>query len=53
MPQLSPLNWIFLSMLFWLSFMSVSILIWWSSKTHFTTNMSNKSMMPKNKWIWR
>nr|ANH79455.1 ATP synthase F0 subunit 8 [Conus textile] len=53
MPQLSPLNWILLFILFWATVLSVSILIWWSSKTMFFTKGSDYSSLKKeNKWSW-
>nr|APH08685.1 ATP synthase F0 subunit 8 [Lilliconus sagei] len=53
MPQLSPLNWILLFILFWMVILSMSILIWWLNKTIFCKETlflieSNK----KNKWNW-
>nr|YP_009383941.1 ATP synthase F0 subunit 8 [Conus quercinus]ARS74440.1 ATP synthase F0 subunit 8 [Conus quercinus]QDP70823.1 ATP synthase F0 subunit 8 [Conus quercinus] len=53
MPQLSPLNWILLFILFWATVLSISILIWWSSKTMFLSK-DLINIMPKkeNKWNW-
>nr|QGZ08679.1 ATP synthase F0 subunit 8 [Euspira gilva] len=52
MPQLSPLNWIFLFLLFWAAVLSVSILIWWSTKTYFLGKTSNVFDVKENKWNW-
>uniref|UniRef100_A0AB39CC48 ATP synthase complex subunit 8 n=1 Tax=Optediceros sp. TaxID=3114356 RepID=A0AB39CC48_9CAEN len=52
MPQLSPLNWIFLFVLFWVAVFSVSIMIWWSKKIYFATESSKKSLVEENKWNW-
>uniref|UniRef100_UPI00315C93C4 ATP synthase F0 subunit 8 n=1 Tax=Voluta musica TaxID=3169513 RepID=UPI00315C93C4 len=52
MPQLSPLNWIFLFILFWVSVLSLSVLIWWSKKTFFKANPVFVSAVKENKWNW-
>nr|YP_010393212.1 ATP synthase F0 subunit 8 [Conus miles]UPX89374.1 ATP synthase F0 subunit 8 [Conus miles] len=53
MPQLSPLNWILLFLLFWATVLSVSILVWWSSKTIFLSKGSSYINLKKeNKWNW-
>nr|AVN97707.1 ATP synthase F0 subunit 8 [Potamopyrgus antipodarum] len=52
MPQLSPLNWVFLFILFWSSVILVSILIWWSKKTIFSPDVASKSTLEENKWNW-
>nr|YP_010943486.1 ATP synthase F0 subunit 8 [Tonna galea]WLS55619.1 ATP synthase F0 subunit 8 [Tonna galea]WNO19558.1 ATP synthase F0 subunit 8 [Tonna galea] len=52
MPQLSPLNWIFLFILFWVAVLSLSILIWWSSKVYFQSSTMNLSSVKENKWNW-
>nr|APH08700.1 ATP synthase F0 subunit 8 [Pygmaeconus traillii] len=51
MPQLSPLNWILLFILFWLAILLMSILIWWSKKIMLSTKIL---LAPKawNKWNW-
>nr|YP_009427757.1 ATP synthase F0 subunit 8 [Baicalia turriformis]ASU96508.1 ATP synthase F0 subunit 8 [Baicalia turriformis] len=52
MPQLSPLNWIFLFILFWAAVIITSIMIWWSKKILFTHEKSKKAMLKQNKWNW-
>nr|YP_010239398.1 ATP synthase F0 subunit 8 [Tutufa rubeta]QTF74730.1 ATP synthase F0 subunit 8 [Tutufa rubeta] len=52
MPQLSPLNWIFLFLLFWTAVLSLSILIWWSKKVFFQSSTSTSSDLKENKWNW-
>nr|ULD67122.1 ATP synthase F0 subunit 8 [Trochus sp. n. CL-2022] len=52
MPQLSPLNWIFLFILFWVAVLSVSVLIWWSKKIYFSTKSSESKVVKENKWNW-
>nr|YP_010936459.1 ATP synthase F0 subunit 8 [Morula spinosa]WKW54912.1 ATP synthase F0 subunit 8 [Morula spinosa] len=53
MPQLSPLNWILLYMLFWSAVLSVSILVWWSSKVFFSSESSAMLKgVKENKWSW-
>nr|AEK84198.1 ATP synthase F0 subunit 8 [Alcithoe tigrina] len=52
MPQLSPLNWIFLFFLFWSSVSGLSILIWWSMKTFFRSSSKAMTYSKENKWNW-
>ncbi|YP_009266390.1 ATP synthase F0 subunit 8 (mitochondrion) [Littorina saxatilis] len=52
MPQLSPLNWIFLFIIFWAAVLSMSILIWWSSKIYFSSKTSEVAPTKENKWNW-
>nr|AWH98437.1 ATP synthase F0 subunit 8 [Conus spurius] len=53
MPQLSPLNWILLFILFWATVLSISILIWWSSKTmFFSKGLVYVDQKKENKWNW-
>nr|QJD26712.1 ATPase subunit 8 [Cymbiola nobilis] len=52
MPQLSPLNWIFLFMLFWFIVLSFSVLIWWSTKIFFQSNNKYPLYASENKWNW-
>nr|AWH98424.1 ATP synthase F0 subunit 8 [Conus goudeyi] len=53
MPQLSPLNWILLFILFWVTVLSISVLVWWSSKTMFSSKSSAYGDLSKeNKWNW-
>nr|YP_010990341.1 ATP synthase F0 subunit 8 [Capulus dilatatus]WOW98757.1 ATP synthase F0 subunit 8 [Capulus dilatatus] len=52
MPQLSPLNWIFLFMLFWIAVLCMSVLIWWSKKVYFHGENMKFLYVKKNKWNW-
>nr|QHE65363.1 ATP synthase F0 subunit 8 [Neptuneopsis gilchristi] len=52
MPQLSPLNWIFLFILFWSSILSLSVLIWWTSKIFYESKSFISLSEEKNKWNW-
>nr|YP_010690951.1 ATP synthase F0 subunit 8 [Lambis lambis]WBU92602.1 ATP synthase F0 subunit 8 [Lambis lambis] len=52
MPQLSPLNWIFLFLLFWVAVLTVSILLWWSSKIFYRSSSSSSVTFKGNKWNW-
>nr|YP_009742262.1 ATP synthase F0 subunit 8 [Neverita didyma]QID90344.1 ATP synthase F0 subunit 8 [Neverita didyma] len=52
MPQLSPLNWIFLFLLFWIAVLTVSVLIWWSKKILYLTKTSDAMSAEENKWNW-
>nr|YP_009231972.1 ATP synthase F0 subunit 8 [Bolma rugosa]AMA07320.1 ATP synthase F0 subunit 8 [Bolma rugosa] len=59
MPQLAPLNWLFLFFLFWSMVGLSSTLIWWSFKTEykvqvtesFTSGSENLNKFPKS-WDW-
>nr|QWL25118.1 ATP synthase F0 subunit 8 [Aliger gigas] len=52
MPQLSPLNWIFLFLLFWAAVLTMSIILWWSSKIYYRSSSSTQSTFKGNKWNW-
>nr|UAA82789.1 ATP synthase F0 subunit 8 [Tarebia granifera] len=55
MPQLSPLNWMFLFLLFWLTIFLVFCLIWWQSSFEFKVHNSKELLspdLPENKWYW-
>nr|YP_010400362.1 ATP synthase F0 subunit 8 [Drupina grossularia]UQS76061.1 ATP synthase F0 subunit 8 [Drupina grossularia] len=52
MPQLSPLNWILLFVLFWSAVLCMSILLWWSSKVLFEGKTSSSKAPEENKWNW-
>nr|QFG38785.1 ATP synthase F0 subunit 8 [Glaphyrina caudata] len=52
MPQLSPLNWILLFILFWSAVLTMSVLIWWSTKTFFQDESLTQINLKENKWNW-
>nr|YP_003204723.1 ATP synthase F0 subunit 8 [Bivetiella cancellata]ACF04817.1 ATP synthase F0 subunit 8 [Bivetiella cancellata] len=53
MPQLSPLNWVFLYMLFWVALLSISVSVWWFKKNSFQSYKSNASHLDSIKvWSW-
>nr|AXA45244.1 ATP synthase F0 subunit 8 [Lucerapex sp. MNHN IM 2013-19988] len=52
MPQLSPLNWILLFLLFWSAVLTLSVLIWWSNKVFFGSENLASTFLKKNKWNW-
>nr|AAF31679.1 ATP synthase subunit 8 [Galathealinum brachiosum] len=51
MPHLAPLNWIFLSFLFYLNFYSFFSLIWWFQLPYFPS-LSFYSFKMFLKWKW-
>nr|YP_010974600.1 ATP synthase F0 subunit 8 [Pomacea aulanieri]WNR57053.1 ATP synthase F0 subunit 8 [Pomacea aulanieri] len=51
MPQLSPLNWVMLFLMFWVVVIILSILIWWNKKNMFYLG-HNKNKSVENKWFW-
>nr|QGP73080.1 ATP synthase F0 subunit 8 [Turricula nelliae spuria] len=52
MPQLSPLNWILLFLLFWSAVLTLSMLIWWSTKVFLKKENLTSTDPKKNKWVW-
>nr|ACL99777.1 ATP synthase subunit 8 [Haliotis tuberculata coccinea] len=55
MPQLAPINWLFLFTLFWITIATVAVIIWWSYKPNYTINTPPQS--PANpqttgSWPW-
>nr|QHD18705.1 ATP synthase F0 subunit 8 [Epitonium scalare] len=55
MPQLSPLNWIMLLILFWFMFFLMLSMIWWYYKPSFL-GMKDfyKSVIKKDYWwVWK
>nr|YP_009907726.1 ATP synthase F0 subunit 8 [Amphioctopus neglectus]QLI52211.1 ATP synthase F0 subunit 8 [Amphioctopus neglectus] len=51
MPQLSPLNWIMLFMLFWFLLFLNSSIMWWNNKNKYT--LINQKPFKKNlKYNW-
>nr|WJK73079.1 ATP synthase F0 subunit 8 [Desbruyeresia cf. marianaensis] len=52
MPQLSPLNWIFLFVLFWVAIFTISVMIWWVKKVYFSPEISKRFEIKENKWNW-
>nr|UVW93481.1 ATP synthase F0 subunit 8 [Rivularia ovum] len=57
MPQLSPLNWILLFLIFWVVVLLVFVLIWWEQKIDFSTmNKGDYDVFDVsysgNKWEW-
>nr|YP_009572215.1 ATP synthase F0 subunit 8 [Nassarius pullus]AND76370.1 ATP synthase F0 subunit 8 [Nassarius pullus] len=52
MPQLSPLNWILLFLLFWVAVLTMSVLIWWSNKVFFQGENLTSAPLKENKWNW-
>nr|QHD26794.1 ATP synthase F0 subunit 8 [Murex trapa] len=53
MPQLSPLNWVLLFILFWVAVFTMSVLVWWSSKVYFRSEGSSfLTDLKENKWHW-
>nr|ABF21345.1 ATP synthase F0 subunit 8 [Scoloplos cf. armiger CB-2006] len=51
MPHLAPLNWINLPILFWLSFLTLMSMFWWtqSPKISFSKPLTSKQSLP---WNW-
>nr|YP_010536708.1 ATP synthase F0 subunit 8 [Trochus sacellum]UYC29880.1 ATP synthase F0 subunit 8 [Trochus sacellum] len=55
MPQLAPVNWLFLFSLFWLIIALSSTLIWWSFKTEYklsSLSASPHKRAPQKTWSW-
>nr|YP_011035822.1 ATP synthase F0 subunit 8 [Plaxiphora tricolor]WRI60252.1 ATP synthase F0 subunit 8 [Plaxiphora tricolor] len=53
MPQLAPLNWITLFIVFWMSLIILMIMIWWMKDKKYMIFYPNKHTHLKNtKWMW-
>nr|YP_010241769.1 ATP synthase F0 subunit 8 [Terebellum terebellum]QTI82456.1 ATP synthase F0 subunit 8 [Terebellum terebellum] len=52
MPQLSPLNWIFLFLLFWAAVLLMSVIIWWTNKIYYQSESLTEVTLKQNKWNW-
>nr|QTT61111.1 ATP synthase F0 subunit 8 [Anentome sp. YY-2021] len=52
MPQLSPLNWILLFILFWMVILMMSVLVWWFNKNFFYGEKTSLISLKENKWNW-
>nr|YP_008593235.1 ATP synthase F0 subunit 8 [Sepia lycidas]BAN81962.1 ATPase8 [Sepia lycidas] len=51
MPQLSPINWLFLFFMFWLIMMINSSIMWWNTMNLYKFNKSTKKLTNINyKW---
>ncbi|YP_009239888.1 ATP synthase F0 subunit 8 (mitochondrion) [Octopus bimaculoides] len=51
MPQLSPLNWIMLFLLFWFLLLLNSSIMWWNNKNKYNL-MNQKMKTKKSKYNW-
>nr|YP_010270205.1 ATP synthase F0 subunit 8 [Amphioctopus fangsiao etchuanus]YP_514811.1 ATP synthase F0 subunit 8 [Amphioctopus fangsiao]AWX90644.1 ATP synthase F0 subunit 8 [Amphioctopus fangsiao]AWX90656.1 ATP synthase F0 subunit 8 [Amphioctopus fangsiao]AWX90667.1 ATP synthase F0 subunit 8 [Amphioctopus fangsiao]AWX90679.1 ATP synthase F0 subunit 8 [Amphioctopus fangsiao]AWX90691.1 ATP synthase F0 subunit 8 [Amphioctopus fangsiao] len=51
MPQLSPLNWIMLFLLFWFLLFLNSSIMWWNNKNKYIL-MNQKPVKKKLKYNW-
>nr|YP_006234106.1 ATP synthase F0 subunit 8 [Sepiella japonica]YP_009193044.1 ATP synthase F0 subunit 8 [Sepiella maindroni]ALP86437.1 ATP synthase subunit 8 [Sepiella maindroni]BAM11165.1 ATP synthetase subunit 8 [Sepiella japonica] len=45
MPQLSPINWIFLFIIFWSILMINSSIMWWNTNNFYKLNKMNQTFM--------
>nr|QIZ12662.1 ATP synthase F0 subunit 8 [Acanthopleura echinata] len=53
MPQLAPLNWIFLILFFWSMVIYIMISFWWIKSKHYTITKSfKKDLNNKKSWAW-
>nr|QIZ12520.1 ATP synthase F0 subunit 8 [Plaxiphora albida] len=53
MPQLAPLNWILLVILFWLAMLTLTLTIWWLKDKKYIIIFTKKDISFKNKkWMW-
>nr|QIZ12598.1 ATP synthase F0 subunit 8 [Hemiarthrum setulosum] len=54
MPQLAPLNWLFLFMLFWGFLFLISIFVWWGNVHIYSfINLGKMKVVTlKSKWKW-
>nr|WNO18556.1 ATP synthase F0 subunit 8 [Pectinodonta sp.] len=55
MPQLSPINWMFVCVFFWFVVMVVSIVLWWSMKVNYSVVVSGvgkECSSVDNEFMW-
>nr|WNO18535.1 ATP synthase F0 subunit 8 [Eulepetopsis sp.] len=57
MPQLGPINWLFVYMFFWIVVLGFCIIIWWESDVSFNINYENLNDKVSGKaedlnWMW-
>nr|AUJ21407.1 ATP synthase F0 subunit 8 [Chaetopleura apiculata] len=55
MPQLAPLNWVFLECFFWSILVMILISFWWWKDKKYAIYKGNKNicfLLLKNKWAW-
>nr|YP_009034074.1 ATP synthase F0 subunit 8 [Sypharochiton pelliserpentis]AHZ60690.1 ATP synthase F0 subunit 8 [Sypharochiton pelliserpentis] len=52
MPQLAPLNWIFLMLFFWFMVMSMTIMFWWMKDKKFKISTDSKKVFSSKQWTW-
>nr|YP_009131231.1 ATP synthase F0 subunit 8 [Cryptochiton stelleri]AIA77080.1 ATP synthase F0 subunit 8 [Cryptochiton stelleri] len=53
MPQLAPMNWIFLVLFFWMSVFFLSVCLWWvKDKNYVFFNKSGNKGFIQKKWVW-
>nr|YP_009131205.1 ATP synthase F0 subunit 8 [Cyanoplax caverna]AIA77054.1 ATP synthase F0 subunit 8 [Cyanoplax caverna] len=52
MPQLAPMNWIFLFLLFWMTVFTVSIWLWWMNSKKYSFKSHKTSFKHSKKWPW-
>nr|YP_008593222.1 ATP synthase F0 subunit 8 [Sepia latimanus]QIC20339.1 ATP synthase F0 subunit 8 [Sepia latimanus]BAN81949.1 ATPase8 [Sepia latimanus] len=51
MPQLSPINWLLLFIIFWIILFINSSITWWNTSNHYKINNINKNIKLVNfKW---
>nr|YP_001382324.1 ATP synthase F0 subunit 8 [Sepia esculenta]BAF73652.1 ATP synthase subunit 8 [Sepia esculenta] len=53
MPQLSPINWLFLFFMFWIILMINSSIMWWNTMNLYKFNKTTKKLTNINyKWFY-
>nr|YP_010381753.1 ATP synthase F0 subunit 8 [Entemnotrochus adansonianus]UDL72148.1 ATP synthase F0 subunit 8 [Entemnotrochus adansonianus] len=55
MPQLAPINWLFLFMMFWTTVILSSAMLWWAYKVKFSPKTKSATTSLKNStksWRW-
>nr|WAP91440.1 ATP synthase F0 subunit 8 [Cirrothauma sp. LA-2022] len=52
MPQLSPLNWMFLFSFFWMIMLTNSSVMWWNNKPPYKINLLKNNMNIPIKYYW-
>nr|YP_010943711.1 ATP synthase F0 subunit 8 [Ennucula tenuis]WLV28181.1 ATP synthase F0 subunit 8 [Ennucula tenuis] len=52
MPQLGPLNWLFLFVLFWSFIVMMTCLIWWMNPQNYYFSVGRNNLKSKHFWLW-
>nr|DBA44241.1 TPA_asm: ATP synthase F0 subunit 8 [Symmetromphalus regularis] len=54
MPHLAPINWLIIWLFIWITFFSLTVVIWWKFKPFYKTPTLSTSQLQdySNSWNW-